>query len=186
MVAAPVPPPPSAMTDTPQQRLIDELGLIPHPEGGYYRETFRDAARVRRLPDGAERSASTAIYYLLCDTAFSAWHRIRADEAWHFYAGDPIHVHWLTPDGALVTHRVGNPLAQPGTVFQAVVPAGCWFAAERVPATEGAAGYALAGCTVAPGFEFSEFELADPLRLAASHRAHADVIARLGSRPRQS
>ncbi|WP_066740520.1 cupin domain-containing protein [Cupriavidus sp. D384] len=177
------------MPDTPQQRLIDDLGLIPHPEGGYYRETFRDAARVRRVPDGAERSASTAIYYLLCDTAFSAWHRIRADEAWHFHAGDPIHVHWLTPEGALVTHRLGNPLVHPGTVFQAVVPAGCWFAAERVPpagtADASPAGYALAGCTVAPGFEFSEFELADPVPLAASHPAHADVIGRLGCLPRQ-
>lgn len=171
--------------DTPQQRLIDDLGLIPHPEGGFYRETFRDAARVRRVDDGAERSASTAIYYLLCDGAFSAWHRIRADEAWHFYSGDPIHVHWLTPEGALVTHRLGNPLTHPGTVFQAVVPAGCWFAAERVSAAEGAAGYALAGCTVAPGFEFSEFELADAARLAAAQPAHADLIARLASRSHQ-
>mgnify|MGYP001583739564 CR=1 FL=1 len=84
------------------------------------------------------------------------------------------------PDGAFTTHRLGNPLFQPGTVFQAVVPAGCWFAAERVA---GAAGYALAGCTVAPGFEFSEFELADRdelARLASSHPRHAALITRLG------
>ncbi len=163
----------------PQHRLIAELGLKPHPEGGFYRETYRDAAHVTRLPDGAERSASTAIYYLLCDDAWSAWHRIRADEAWHFYAGDGIDVHVLMPDGALVTHRLGHPLTQPGAVFQAVVPAGCWFAAERRAGTKG---YALAGCTVAPGFEFSEFELADTAQLARSYPGHAALIARLGRR----
>lgn len=167
----------SATSATPQQRLIAELGLMPHPEGGFYRETHRDTARVTRQADGAERSASTAIYYLLCDDAYSAWHRIRADEAWHFHAGDPIDVHVLMPDGALVTHRLGHCLTHPGAVFQAVVPAGCWFAAERV---RGQYGYALAGCTVAPGFEFSEFELANTARLAASHPQHAALIARLG------
>jgi predicted cupin superfamily sugar epimerase len=166
----------------PQQRLIDQLSLMPHPEGGYYRETYRAAARVSRASDGADRSASTAIYYLLSDEAYSAWHRIRSDEGWHFYAGDVLNVHVLTPDGTLTTHRLGNPLFQPGTVFQAMVPAGCWFAAERIP---GAAGYALVGCTVAPGFEFSEFELASPAELAgfaSSHLAHAALIARLGKK----
>lgn len=171
----------ASTSDTPQQRLIDELGLVPHPEGGFYRETFRDSARVLRAGDGAERSASTAIYYLLCGDAYSTWHRIGADEAWHFYAGDPIHVYWLAADGALATHRLGNPLVHPGAVFQAVVPAGCWFAAERVPgSTE--AGYALAGCTVAPGFEFSEFELADVSALATTHPQNADLLRRLNSR----
>jgi len=162
------------------QRLIDELALVPHPEGGFYRETYRDPVRIKRATDGAERSASTAIYYLLCNEAYSAWHRIQSDEGWHFYAGDVLNVYVLAPDGALVTHRLGNPLCQPGTVFQAVVPAGCWFAAER---TSGAAGYALAGCTVAPGFEFGEFELADRAevaRLASSHPAHAALMTRLG------
>ncbi len=174
------------MPDTvalPQQRLIEQLiehlGLIPHPEGGFYRETYRDATRVERLADGAQRSASTVIYYLLCDDAWSAWHRIRSDEGWHFYAGDGLNVCVLMPDGGLVTHRLGNPLVQPGTVFQAVVPAGCWFAAER---EHGPAGYALVGCTVAPGFEFSEFELADVSTLLSSHPAHAALIGRLGSK----
>ncbi|RZT35554.1 cupin domain-containing protein [Cupriavidus agavae] len=170
------------LSDTPQQRLIDQLGLIPHPEGGFYRETFRDEASVVRVSDGAKRSASTAIYYLLCDDAYSAWHRIRADEVWHFYSGDPIHVHWLTNDGELVTHRLGNPLVHPETVFQAVVPANCWFAAERVPDPHGGVGYALAGCTVAPGFEFSEFELADAKSLATVNPAHGPVLARLAGR----
>jgi len=163
--------------DDERHRLIRSLALIPHPEGGYYRETYRDAARVIRAADGADRSASTAIYYLLCDDAFSAWHRIQSDEGWHFYAGDPLDVHVLHPDGSLATHHLGNPLQVPGTTFQAVVPAGCWFAAGR---RDGPYGYALAGCTVAPGFEFSEFELADAAWLAAACPAHAALIAAFG------
>ncbi|SDD52154.1 hypothetical protein SAMN05216345_110130 [Cupriavidus sp. YR651] len=164
---------------SPRHRLIRELGLTPHPEGGFYRETYRDAARVVRQADGAELSASTAIYYLLCDDAFSAWHRIRSDEGWHFYAGDPLDVHVLHADGTLLTHHLGNPLVARGTTYQAVVPAGCWFAAERAG---GDSGFSLAGCTVAPGFEFSEFELADPAALTSAHPAHASLIARLGAR----
>ncbi|SMG57272.1 cupin domain-containing protein [Paraburkholderia susongensis] len=164
-----------AVTD----ELIRRLDLKPHPEGGFFAETYRSAARVLRdgepaKPDG-QRAASTAIYYLLCDGAHSAWHRIRSDEVWHFYAGEPLNVHVLDGNGALITHRLGNPLTQPDTVFQAVVPAGLWFAAECAdPAT-----FALAGCTVAPGFEFSEFELADVAVLKAQHPRHAALIERL-------
>lgn len=165
-----------------QEKLIRDLGLTPHPEGGFYRETWRDALRVTR-PDGAERSASTGIYYMLSGNAYSAWHRIRADEAWHFYAGTPIHVHVLEDDGAMTTHRLGNPLTHGADyAFQAVVPAGRWFAAERIGEEEG---FALVGCTVAPGFEFSEFEMADAGRIAGLVReypAYAGEIARLASR----
>lgn len=172
-----------------QARLVRELGLMPHPEGGFYRETWRDTLRVTR-PDGVERSASTGIYYMLSGNAYSAWHRIRADEAWHFYAGTPIHVHVLGDDGVMTTHRLGNPLLHSGTSFQAIVPAGRWFAAERAREGEDEGedegeGFALVGCTVAPGFEFSEFELADAARIAAleqAYPAHAGDIARLASR----
>lgn len=164
-----------------QATLIRELGLTPHPEGGFYRETWRDALRVTR-PDGAERSASTGIYYMLSGNAFSAWHRIRADEAWHFYAGTPIHVHVLEDDGVMTIHRLGNPLTHASEyAFQAVVPAGRWFAAERVGDAEG---FALVGCTVAPGFEFSEFEMAgaeDIAALVEAYPKHAEDIARLAS-----
>src|ERR1700761_8271342 len=152
--------------------LVRRFELQAHPEGGYFRETYRSAARVDRDGAGAgeTRAASTAIYYLLCDDAHSAWHRIRSDEVWHFYAGEPLHVHVLDENGggvtnALVTHRLGNPLTHPGTVYQAVVPAGSWFAAECADP----ASFALVGCTVAPGFEFSEFELADADALKARH-----------------
>jgi uncharacterized protein len=188
-----------------KHQLIERFGLIPHPEGGHYRETHRDPARVARITgtDDAERdsrsddsrSASTCIYYMLSDGAYSAWHRIRSDEVWHFYAGDPLDVHVLDAAGQLVTHRLGNALVRDDTVFQAVVPAGCWFAAEcpaladeadTVDAAD-AVGFALVGCTVAPGFEFSEFELADAAALATAHPSHATLIRRLAPRaPRPS
>lgn len=156
--------------------LIRRFDLQPHPEGGFFRETYRATATVCREGSDETRSASTAIYYLLCDGAHSAWHRIKSDEVWHFYAGEPLLVHVLDENGTLISHRLGNPLTHPGTVFQAVVSAGLWFAAEcEDPAT-----FALAGCTVAPGFEFSEFELADIDALCSAYPAHAGFIARLG------
>ncbi|HEX7907678.1 MAG TPA: cupin domain-containing protein [Paraburkholderia sp.] len=157
--------------------LIRRFDLEPHPEGGFFRETYRSAERVCRDDGSGEtRSASTAIYYLLCDGAHSAWHRIRSDEVWHFYAGEPLNVHVLDESGALVTHKLGNALTRADVVFQAVVPAGLWFAAECAdPAT-----FALVGCTVAPGFEFSEFELAEVGVLQARHPQHAALIERLG------
>ncbi|NKJ49530.1 hypothetical protein CIC12_22910 [Burkholderia sp. SG-MS1] len=160
-----------------RDELIRRFDLKPHPEGGFFNETYRSVQRVIR--DGGStqhRSASTAIYYLLCDGAHSAWHRIRSDEVWHFYAGEPLNVHVLDASGALVTHKLGNALAHHDAVFQAVVPAGLWFAAECAdPAT-----FALVGCTVAPGFEFSEFEIGDVDALKAEHPQHAGMIARLG------
>ncbi|MCY1531660.1 hypothetical protein D9M68_668930 [compost metagenome] len=125
--------------------------------------------------DGARRAASTAIYYLLCDGAWSTWHRIRADELWHFHAGSPLHVHVLAPGGGYQCLRLGNTLEDAGAEFQAVVAAGSWFAAELAEPD----GYALAGCTVAPGFEFSEFELADASELRRQYPGQADLIARL-------
>jgi predicted cupin superfamily sugar epimerase len=160
-----------------RDELIHRFNLKPHPEGGFFSETYRSAERVSRASGSAEtRSASTAIYYLLCDGAHSAWHRIKSDEVWHFYAGEPLHVHVLDESGALVTHRLGNALTHRGTGFQAMVPAGLWFAAECAdPAT-----FALVGCTVAPGFEFSEFELANVDALKAQYPQHAAHIERLG------
>ncbi|MCX4159573.1 MULTISPECIES: cupin domain-containing protein [Paraburkholderia] len=160
-----------------KDELIRRFDLKPHPEGGFFSETYRSVDSVRR-DDGSTqtRSASTAIYYLLCDGAHSAWHRIKSDEVWHFYAGEPLNVHVLNEAGRLITHTLGNALTHPDAVFQAVVPAGLWFAAECAdPAT-----FALVGCTVAPGFEFSEFELADVEALKARHPQHAVFIERLG------
>jgi uncharacterized protein len=105
--------------DTEAARLIASLALQPHPEGGYYRETYRATEMLRRPAHGVERTASTAIYYMLCGDAYSAWHRIRSDEIWHFYAGGPLHVHVLDGQGGLMTHRLGNAVEDPQCVFQA-------------------------------------------------------------------
>jgi uncharacterized protein len=156
--------------------LICRFDLQPHPEGGFFRETYRSTAKVTCEGSEATRTASTAIYYLLCDGAHSAWHRIKSDEVWHFYAGAPLLVHVLDNAGHSVTHRLGNPLTHPGTVFQAVVPAGLWFAAECEDPTT----FALVGCTVAPGFEFSEFELAGVDELVRAYPAQKELIVRLG------
>ena len=159
--------------------VIRLLNLQPHPvEGGYFRETYRSAAILpaSALPaHAAERSISTAIYYLLCDCAYSTWHRIRSDEVWHFYAGDPLEVWVLDERDGLTIHRLGNALMHPGTVFQAVVPAGRWFGARCASSGH----IALVGCTVAPGFEFAEFELADAAALSAAFPEYAEYVARL-------
>ncbi|KMQ80443.1 hypothetical protein BPMI_03537c [Candidatus Burkholderia pumila] len=158
--------------------LIARLKLQPHPEGGYFREVYRGDALVRR--DGSEEthSASTAIYFLLCDGAYSSWHRIRSDELWHFYAGDPIHVHVIDAKGALTTLKLGNALLHDDAVFQAAVKAENWFVAECIDPS----GIALVGCTVASGFEFSEFEFADSAALETLYPQHREFISRLAPR----
>lgn len=129
--------------------LIDALGLAPHPEGGWYRETWRAPAS-----DG-ERPAGTAIYYLLRAGERSHWHRVDAAEIWHWYAGAPLALR-LSPDGATTeTVSLGPDIAR-GERPQAVVPAGCWQGAEP------RGGFTLVGCTVSPGFDFAGFEMAPP------------------------
>ena len=125
------------------------LGLQPHPEGGQFRETFRDIA----CP--GDRARSTAIYYLLAAGERSHWHRIDAAELWHFYCGAPLRLSIAADDGPVSEIRLGTDLGA-GDVPQAVVPAGAWQSAE----SHGA--WTLVGCTVAPGFTFEGFELAPP------------------------
>lgn len=168
------------MHDLPRtvDQLVARLNMQPHPEGGYYSETYRAVDQVRRVSDDALRASSTAIYYLLSDGAWSAWHRIASDEVWHFYAGAPLNVYVLGDDGRLVIHTLGNALTHPQCSYQAVVPAGCWFAAGL----ENPDSYALVGCTVAPGFEFAEFELADTAQLLTAYPQHAETIRLLARR----
>jgi uncharacterized protein len=130
-------------------RVISLLGLTPHPEEGHYRETFRDAAIL-----GGARAASTAIYFLLRKGERSRWHRVDAVEVWHFYAGAPL-VLRIAADGGPQALRLGADLTA-GERPQAVIPARAWQNAESLGA------WTLVGCTVAPGFEFSGFELAPP------------------------
>lgn len=170
-------------SDSPAQQLIKRFALLPHPEGGYYRETYRSSISV--AVGSGRRDASTAIYYLLERGDYSAWHRIHSDELWHFYTGSALNVHVIDEQGRLITHRLGDPLQDSECVSQALVPAGRWFAAElapRVPQQDVARGlgdFSLVGCTVAPGFEFNEFELAETEFLLRMHPGHADLIRRL-------
>ncbi|MFT3709047.1 MAG: cupin domain-containing protein [Archangium sp.] len=145
-------------------RLVAELGLTPHPEGGFFRETYRAGAT---LP-GTNRSVSTAILYLLGAGQRSKLHRIDADEVWHFYRGGPLEVIELTAAGARITTlSVEHP--------QHVVSAGTWFGSRPAPGTE----YALVGCTVAPGFEFAHFELGTRAALTSEFPNARDVIKAL-------
>ncbi|HEY7634740.1 MAG TPA: cupin domain-containing protein [Gemmatimonadales bacterium] len=141
---------------------VRRLHLAPHPEGGFYRESFRSAQKVR-LPDGRERSASTAIYYLLPHGAWSTWHRVQADEVWHHYEGAPLQLFRLGMEPARLDRR--SP--------QAVVPTGVWQAA--LP--DG--GATLCGCTVAPGFEFEDFEVGTLETLLAEYPDQEALIRQL-------
>lgn len=131
------------------RQLIEALNLAPHPEGGWYRETWRAEA-----PAG-QRAAGTAIYFLLEADQFSHWHRIDATEIWHFYAGAPLSL-TLSPDGHDAEAVRLGPEPLPGQAPQAVVPAGWWQCATSLGA------FTLCGCTVSPAFEFEGFELAPP------------------------
>ncbi|HTV34748.1 MAG TPA: cupin domain-containing protein [Methylocella sp.] len=130
--------------------IITRLDLKPHPEGGHYRETFRDTART---PQG--RARSSLIYFLLIEGETSHWHRVDAAEAWHFYAGAPLELRTAADDRKTEVHRIGPNLLQ-GERPQHVVPAHYWQSAKSLGA------WTLVGCSVAPGFEFSGFELAPP------------------------
>ena len=157
---------------------VRTLDLQPHPEGGWFRETYRATETIPQsgLPPrfSGARSFATAIYFLLGADTFSALHRIRSDELWHFYAGSPLAIHCLDPDGALRILRLGPDPAR-GETFQAAVPAGCWFGAEVAEP----GGFSLVGCTVAPGFDFDDFELGRRGELCRRYPAHRALIERL-------
>lgn len=150
---------------------IEKLNLNKHPEGGYFKETYRSTQKLSISSD-TERNASTAIYFLLSSDDFSAFHRLSSDEIWHFYEGNAVDIFIISPEGILQTTRVGQNLEK-GEVFQAVIPAHHWFAAQVVNE-----GYVLVGCTVAPGFEFEDFELAERAKLIQLFPQHEKLIAK--------
>lgn len=158
--------------------LINHLKLEPHPEGGWYAETYRSRGIIpgHALPEGfvGYRNFCTAIYFLLPANTFSAFHRILSDECWHFYEGAPVNIYVIKPSGELEIVKLGKNVHE-GEVFQAVVPAGCWFASQ--PVTDD--GFSLVGCTVSPGFEFADFELADGNELSEKYPAHEQIIRSL-------
>ena len=154
--------------------LIDRLGLIPHPEGGFYRETFRSLARVTSAERGV-RAASTAIYFLLPAGAVSVLHRVSSDEAWHHYDGDPVELLTLDEAGRREVVTLGRDVPA-GQRPQHVVLAGVFQGARALGVR-----YALLGCTVAPGFEFSDFTMpsrAELLGRFPEHRAWIEPLTR--------
>jgi predicted cupin superfamily sugar epimerase len=148
---------------------IERLGLMPHPEGGWYAESWR-ASELVATPRG-QRPAGTAIYFLLGQGERSHLHRLAADEIWHFYAGGPLSLHLLQGEADL-----SLPLGP--EALQQRVPAGTWFGAEPDPGSA----YSLVGCTMAPGFDFADFELGSKARLLAQYPQQSTLIERLGLR----
>jgi len=158
----------------PAHEIISRLGLQPHPEGGFYAETFRSHLKVT-LPDGRERSAGTAIHFLLPAGSFSALHRVSSDETWHHYQGSPLELLLIHPDGRAVMLLLGGDLSR-GERPHAVVPAGVWQGARPLSAKVDGGGYSFVGCTVAPGFEFEDFEMPGRAALLELFPEHQDMI----------
>lgn len=154
------------------EQLVAGFELTPHPEGGYYRETYRSTEVFHT--DRGLRSASTAILFLLPAGTRSRLHRIRSDEVWHVHLGGPMRLIELHPDGRVVETVLGTDLAA-GQRVQHVVPAGVWFGGYPEPGSP----YALVGCTVSPGFDFADFELGDADELARQFPAARGVIEAL-------
>jgi predicted cupin superfamily sugar epimerase len=146
---------------------IDKYHMLPHPEGGYYKELFRSELEING--GWGRRNALTSIFYLLEEKDYSAFHRIKSDELWYYHAGDTLLTHEINPSGELVTHTINaeNP-------FAAITP-GSWFASV----VKDQKGYVLVSCAVAPGFDFVDFELAETDELAKEYPEHSSIINRL-------
>lgn len=155
--------------------IIKQLGLEPHPERGFYRQTYRASLDVPSSTHGAARAASTAIYFLVTASEPDTYlHRLKSDEIFHLYDGGPLDILRLFPDGAWDVARLGMDLAA-GERPQVVIPAGTWFGTALVVG----ASHCLVGCTVAPGFDFADFELAAGPDLAARYPEAAARIQRM-------
>jgi predicted cupin superfamily sugar epimerase len=153
--------------------LISTLGLVAHPEGGYYGEVYRSSLAVNPGDSRGSRSAITTIYFLLLADGVSRWHRVGSDEIWHFYEGLPLDLWVMSPEFEEVTHRQLGPLDETRRPVWAV-PANHWQAARST------GGYTLVGCTVGPGFDFRDFALADEeTRLGSLLRSRHPLLAQL-------
>lgn len=158
--------------------IISKLGLKPHPEGGYFRETYRSSGEINNDNLGSnyigKRNYSTCIYFLLTSDNFSAFHRIKQDEIWHFYDGSPLRLHIISESGVYTNHVIGMNLKN-GAMPQFVVPGGSWFAAEVINIKS----YSLIGCTVSPGFDFKDFELKTRSELISLFPDKERIISKL-------
>lgn len=159
---------------------VETLQLEPHPEGGFFHETYRsdETLRPEVLPERFKgpRNLGTAIYFMLTAGNFSAFHRLEADEIWHFHDGDVLEVHFIHPNGHYERHLVGMKPDE-GAFPQLVIPRHVWFAAQTLGRKE-EDGFSLIGCTVAPGFDFEDFELAERKKLLDQFPDHTSLIER--------
>jgi predicted cupin superfamily sugar epimerase len=157
------------------EKIIKDLELQPHPEGGYFKETYRSMGLIDEDSLGAEydgqRNFSTGIYFLLPSNTFSAFHKINQDEIWHFYDGSPVRIHMISKTGDYSSILVGRNFDK-GETLQFVVPGGYWFAAR----VENDDHYSLVGCTVAPGFDFRDFVIADRQALISNFPKYRELI----------
>ena len=158
--------------------IINKFDLSQHPEGGYFKETYRSSGSIANENLSTEfigdRNYSTGIYFLLTSDSFSAFHKINQDEMWHFYLGTTLKLHMISPEGKYSYVLIGNDILN-NEVPQFVVPAQYWFAAEVMQENS----YAFTGCTVAPGFDFKDFVLPKRKELIQLFPKHKEVITRL-------
>lgn len=155
-----------------KEEVIARLQLEPHVEGGFFRRTYQSEFEIQ--VNRQSRSVNTAIYYLLDSDDFSCWHRLKADEIWHYYGGSCLIVYQLDSHGNLITTTLGNLLDCPDAVPQCIIPAGNWFAA----AVASPKSFCLLGCTVAPGFVYDDFEVGDKDEMLKCYPQHENIILR--------
>jgi predicted cupin superfamily sugar epimerase len=154
-------------------KIIKKLNLSKHVEGGHFKRTYQSSFKIHS-PNG-DRLINTAIYYLLESHDFSCWHRLKSDEIWHYYAGSDLVIHQINDQGILFSTLLGNLLINTDAQPQRIVPAGNWFAAEVLVGES----FTLLGCTVAPGFEYEDFEIADKENLIKQYPQHENIILKL-------
>lgn len=154
--------------------LVEKFNMQKHPEGGYYKETYRSGSEANFENFEGKRNYATGIYFLVEATNFSAFHKIKSEEMWHFYGGDPLEVIEITLEGKLITTTIGNNI-ESGEVFQYTVKAGNWFASRVKKGGQ----FSFVGCTVWPGFDFRDFVLADKISLQNEFPQHKKIIDEL-------
>ena len=161
-----------------KDEIVQYLGLKPHPEGGFYKETYRSEGLISNDDLNSrykgKRNYATCIYFLLSSDNFSAFHRIKQDEIWHFYKGSPISLHIINSQGHYQKIMIGSNIER-GEIPQFVVKGGDWFASEVADSNS----YALAGCTVSPGFDFVDFEMAEKQELIQKYPDYQQIINKL-------
>lgn len=158
--------------------IVNKLELLPHPEGGFFKEVYRSNEIInnKELPGrfSGDRNFGTSIYYLLEKKQFSTFHKLKSDETWHFYYGSPLLLHVIDENGNYKKIILGNDLAK-NQVFQFTVLRNCWFAAEVADKNS----FSLIGATVAPGFDFNDFEIGKREELILKFPEYKELIENL-------